>query len=183
MDFTSLLSIDNILAIAGLFTGGGIGMFFTWRYQKRKAKAEAEQAEAEAEQAEAEAEKARQEAATAESQAAKEMQDMYQQLIEDIKTDRDEQKAYIQELKEDRRHLREERNELRERQDKLEETVRGLQREVARNGRMVELMRPLLCGREGCIQRVPVTVSPSGEIEATIRPQNHKSEVEPYNED
>ena len=109
---------------------------------------------------------------------------MYQQLINDIKTDRDEQKAYIQELKEDRRHLRDDRNELRKRQDELEEQVRGLQREVARNGRIVECMRPFLCGREGCALRVPVTISPQGEIEKTKRPDSQDvSYLDPYNEE
>lgn len=138
------ITFDSIIGILGLLLGGGCGGFFTWRWQKRKARAEAK---------------------TAEADAAKELQDVYQQLINDIKTDRDEQKAYIQELKEDRRHLREDRNELRKRQDELEEQVRGLQREVARNGRIVECMRPFLCGREGCAIRVPVTISPQGEIE------------------
>ena len=70
----------------------------------------------------------------------------------------DEQKQYIAELKEDRVHLRKERDELRKRQDDLEETVRNLQFRVARNCRMVEFMRPLLCGREGCAIRVPVAL-------------------------
>ena len=156
------ITLDSIIGILGLLLGGGCGGFFTWRWQKRKARAEAK---------------------TAEADAAKELQDVYQQLINDIKTDRDEQKAYIQELKEDRRHLRDDRNELRKRQDELEEQVRGLQREVARNGRIVECMRPFLCGREGCALRVPVTISPQGEIEKTKRPDPQDvSYLEPYNE-
>ena len=79
------ISLDTIVAILGLFIGGGGGAFFTWRWQRRRAKAEAK---------------------TAEADAAKEWQDVYQQLIEDIKTDRDEQKQYIAELKDDRQHLR-----------------------------------------------------------------------------
>ena len=122
--FSDILSIITLLA-----GGGGIGWWFTWRYTRRKERAEA---------------------VTAEASAAKELQDVYQQLINDVKTDRDEQKAYISELKEDRRHLRQDRDELRDRQDKLEEQVRGLQFEVARNSRMVAFMRPLLCGRQGC---------------------------------
>lgn len=145
------ISIDTIIALAGLFIGGGGGAFFTWRYQRQKAKAEAKEAEAQA--------------AGADATAAKELQDVYQQLITDIKTDRDEQKAYIQELKDDRRHLREDRDELRKRQDELEEQVRGLQRDVARNGRMVECMRPFLCGRAPeCKDCVPVTVTAAGEV-------------------
>ena len=156
------ITLDSIIGILGLLLGGGCGGFFTWRWQKRKARAEAK---------------------TAEADAAKELQDVYQQLINDIKTDRDEQKAYIQELKEDRRHLRDDRNELRKRQDELEEQVRGLRREVARNGRIVECMRPFLCGREACAIRVPVTISPQGEIEKTKRPDPQDvSYLDPYNE-
>ena len=139
------ISIDTIISIATLLLGGGGGAFFTWRWQRKKVKAEAK---------------------TAEADAAKELQDVYQQLVQDIKTDRDEQKAYIGELKEDRRHLRDERDELRKRQDDLEETVRNLQFQVARNCRMVEFMRPFLCGREGCAIRVPV-VMPGEEANKT----------------
>lgn len=138
------ITLDTIIAILGLFIGGGGGAFFTWRWQRKKAKAEAK---------------------TAEADAAKELQDVYQQLVQDIKTDRDEQKAYIQELKEDRSHLRRDRDDLRKRQDELEEQVRGLQREVARNGRMVANMRPFLCGLLACKNRTPVTISEDAEIE------------------
>lgn len=132
------INIDTIIAILGLFIGGGSGAFFTWRYQRKKAKAEA---------------------VTAEADAAKELQDVYQQLITDIKTDRDEQKAYINELKEDRNHLRKDRDDLRKRQDELEQQVRSLQKDVARNGRMVECMRPFLCGKSVCKDRMPVNIS------------------------
>ena len=132
------INIDTIIAILGLFIGGGSGAFFTWRYQRKKAKAEA---------------------VTAEADAAKELQDVYQQLITDIKTDRDEQKAYINELKEDRNHLRKDRDDLRKRQDELEQQVRSLQKDVARNGRMVECMRPFLCGKSGCKDRMPMNIS------------------------
>ena len=132
------INIDTIIAILGLFIGGGSDAFFTWRYHRKKAKAEA---------------------VTAEADAAKELQDVYQQLITDIKTDRDEQKAYINELKEDRNHLRKDRDDLRKRQDDLEQQVRSLQKDVARNGRMVECMRPFLCGKSGCKDRMPVNIS------------------------
>lgn len=155
------MEIETIISIIGLLAGGGgIGGLLTYRYQKRKEKAEAEMSEA---------------------SAAKEVQDVYQQLINDVKADREEQKAYIQELKEDRRHLREERDELRERQDKLEETVRGLQFEVARNSRIVAFMRPFLCGREGCAIRVPVTISENGEVKQPSPDVNAQNDIEPLN--
>lgn len=160
------ITISDIISIIGLVAGGGsIGTFFTWRWQRKKASAEAKQAEAQAEQAKFEAMQAN-------SQLIKDIQDSYQRLTEDLKANLDtqqeyneEQKQYIAELKEDRRHLREERDEMRKRQDKLEQTVRDLQFEVARNTRMVTFMRPWLCGREGCAIRVPVNISAAGEIE------------------
>lgn len=156
------ITLEAIISFIGLFLGGGGGAFFTWRWMNRRARAEAK---------------------TAEADAAKELQDVYQQLIADIKTDRDEQKEYINELKDDRRHLREDRDNLRKRQDELEEQVRTLQREVARNGRQLECLRPWMCGREGCALRVPVIISPTGEIEQTIRPQNQNHDIEPSNEE
>ncbi len=108
----------------------------------------------------------------ADASAAKELQEVYQQLITDIKTDRDEQKAYIQELKDDRKHLLQDRDELRKRQDSLEDTMRSLQGDVARNGRMVECMRPFLCGRQGCPDRMSVTISADGAV--SPRPKSGK---------
>lgn len=138
------ISIDTLINIGTLLLGGGGGAFFTWRWQRAKAKAEAK---------------------TAEVDAAKEMQDVYQQLIADVKQDRNEQKQYITELKEDRRHLREERDELRDRIDKTDENVRTLQEQVAKNSAEVELMRPFVCGVLGCKLRKPVAISsaPSAE--------------------
>ena len=151
------ISIDTLISIATLLVGGGGGAFFTWRYQRQKAKAEAMDSEA---------------------TATEKVQDVYQQLITDVKADRDEQKAYIAELKEDRRHLREDRDELRKRQDELEEQVRGLQREVARNGRQLECLRPFLCGRRNCPDRAPVTISDEGVVEA--RRATKEREITPY---
>ena len=113
----------------------------------------------------AEKRKSEAEAETAEMAAAKELQDVYQQLIADVKSDRDEQRQYINELKDDRKQLRKERDELCDRIDKTDETVRQLQREVARNGRMVESLRPFICGFLGCKSRKPVAISATGEID------------------
>lgn len=176
------ITFDSIITLLGILLGGGGGAFFTWRYQRRKAKSEAKAAEAEAE-------RAKFEAMQANATLTKEIQESYQRLTEDLKANLDtqqeyneEQKQYIKELKEDRRHLREERDDLRKRQDKTDENVRDLQMKVARYGRILECMRPLLCGREGCAIRVPVAISPQGEIEQTTRPQN-KQDIEPYNGD
>lgn len=152
------ITLEAVISLLGLFIGGGGGAFFTWKYMRRKARAEAIGAEAD---------------------AAKELQDVYQQLINDIKADREEQKSYINELKEDRHHLRQERDELRKRQDELEETVRGLQREVAKNGRKLDFMRPFLCGRDGCAIRLPVDVSEAGIIKRDQPQQTPQKDIEP----
>ena len=150
MDF----SFDTIVNIVSLLGGGGIGAWIGWRYTKRIKEAEAEQAE---------------------TTAAKEVQDVYQQLIADVKTDRDEQKAYITELKEDRRHLREERDELRDRIDKTDENVRKLQREVAINGQKVDLMTPFMCARKDCADRIAAVLSGDAVIEKPKNTKKHAS--------
>ena len=164
---TDILSIDNIVTLLGILLGGGSGAFFTWRYQRKKAKSEAKAAEAEAE-------KAKFEAMQANATLTKEIQDSYQRLTEDLKANLDtqqeyneEQKQYIKELKEDSRHLREERDDLRKRQDKTDANVRDLQMKVARYGRILECMRPLLCGRENCATRVPVAITTNEPAEIT----------------
>lgn len=149
------ITLEAIISLLGLFVGGGGGAFFTWKWMRRKAKAEAQ---------------------VAEIDAAKELQDVYQQLINDIKVDREEQKAYIVELKEDRHHLRAERDDLRRRQDSLEETVRRLQNEVDRNSHKLDLLRPLLCGRDNCAIRVPVPATVSG-IEESKKPKPKRKEA------
>ena len=126
------ITLDTIIAIASLFLGGGGGAFFTWRYQRSKAKAEAEQAE---------------------TTAAKEMQDVYQQLIDDVKKDRADQRAYIDELKDDRNALREERNKMQKRLGQLSDEIDDLKRVQARQGRQIEAMRPFLCADLKCPHR------------------------------
>ena len=178
------ITLEAIISVIGLLFGGsGIGALITWRYQRKKARAEAKEAEATAE-------RAKYEAMQANTQLIKDIQNSYQQLTTDLKANLDtqqeyneEQKQYIQELKEDRQHLREERDAQRLQIEKLTRTmnewktdsdkkIRSLQAQVARNGRQIECMRPLLCGRENCAIRVPVTITSTenGDTQANIEP-------------
>lgn len=174
------ITIDTILSIAGLLLGGGGGAFFTWRYMRRKAKAEAQ---------------------TAEVDMAKEVQDIYQQALADkdqaLKSKNvevEDKNRLINELREDRDHYKSDRNELRDRLNKMEDTVLELKREVARNGRMVEAMRPFLCYDTKCKKRVRVAASecegievaaaeplPTGKTEEPIPTEDTVKDIEPLN--
>ena len=136
------LTLDAILpALLSLLGGGSIGIVLTWRWQKVKAQADAQKAQAEAKQQEAEAK-------AAEVEIAQKVQETY-------------------ELRMERDHFRQDRNELRERQDKTDATVRNLQREVARYGRMVESMRPFVCGDRSCKLRQSVIINSDGAVDAS----------------
>ena len=138
---------DSITNILSLLFGGSVISIVTWRFARRKAAAEAKQAEAIARQAEAEAEKAK-------SEALIEKQNYYQQMADDLAKDRD--------------YYKQDRDETREKLDRLsrsvmdwkqetDQTIDDLRREVARNGRQIEMMRPFMCGDLKCKRRVRVT--------------------------
>ena len=181
------ITLDSIIGILGLLFGGGaVGGIFTWRWQRAKAKAEAKQAEVEVKEKEAEA-KAK------EIDMAQKIQDTYQQILADKQKEVEDNHRLIAELRDDRDHYKQGYIEFRDQLDKLQKEFRTfcneteeqrtqMKRDIARNGRQLECMRPFLCGREDCALRVPVTISQVGELEKTIRPQNQK-EIDPYNED
>lgn len=150
------ITIDTLISLAGLFIGGGGGAFFTWRWMRRKAKAEAQ---------------------TEEVNMAKEVQDTYQQMLKDKDVEVQDKNRIIKELREDRDHYRQMVSEMVKRQDNTDETVRDLQMQVARNGRMVEMMRPFLCYDIKCKKRQRV---PTSECEAVELPT--PKDIEPYND-
>lgn len=171
------ITLDAIISIITLFLGGGGGAFFTWRYMRRKARAEAEEAEATAK--------------SAEIDMAQKVQDTYQQILEDKQKEVDDNHRLIDELRQDRDHYKKDRDELRNELEKLarqflefkmdnETKMLQMRRDIARNGRMVECMRPFLCGIAAeCLNRVPVTISPAGDVEKTTRPRSQKKPSEP----
>ena len=141
------ITLEAIISLVGLFVGGGGGAFFTWKWMRKKAKAEAEQAE---------------------TDAAKDKQDYYQQLLNDYK-------QHHEELRDEREHYKSERNELRESMGKMEKEVQILNkkltdseietnRKIAQLNMKVEAMRPFLCGRQDCPKRVAM-LEPEGNDE------------------
>ncbi len=127
---------ESVTNILSLLFGGSLISIVTWKFARRKADAEAKKAEAEAKSAEAEAQQ--------------EKQNYYQQIIDDIAKDRD--------------YYKRDRDEQRTRMDEMDVKFRELQSAVARNGRMVEAMRPFMCADLKCPHRQRVTISPEGEV-------------------
>ena len=168
------ITIDSIIGILGLLFGGGaVGGIFTWRWQRAKAKAEAKQAEVEVKEKEAEA-KAK------EIEMAQKVQDTYQQMLEDKQKEVDDNHRLIAELREDRDHYKQGYAEFRDQVDQLQKEFREfknntedernkMKRDIARNARQLEGLRPFLCGKEDCALRVPVTIAQVGDLEKTIR--------------
>ena len=150
--------LTNIPDWLSLIFGGSIISIVTWRFARQKAAAEAKEAEAKAKQAEAEAKKA-------EAEAMKEKQDYYQQMADDLAKDRDYYKG--------------ERDEYRKTIRQYDERMNQLERKVARNGRMVENMRPFMCADLTCKKRKRVVASDIEEVEKTIRPQQQPADIEP----
>ena len=160
------ITLEANISFIGLFLSGGAGAFFTWKWQKRKAKAEA---------------------VTAEIDATKDMQDMYQQMLEDAKKDREDRREQVEELRADRDHYKQERNELREKMEQLTRSFLDwrieadndrskMKMDIAKLGRKVETMVPFMCGDLNCKLRQRVTLSDDGTLK-TKRPQKKAGTV------
>jgi len=173
------LPIDVIISsIATALCGGSIGGFFTWRWQRAKAKSEAKEKEAEAKSAEVD--------------MAQKVQDTYQQMLEDKQKEVEDNHRLIAELREDRDHYKQGYIEFRDQVEKLnkefrdfrhttEEERASMKRDIARNGRQLECLLPMLCGREGCPDRVLVRLSDIGIDKPSRRKKDQA--ITPYGKD
>ena len=153
--------LTNIPDWLSLIFGGSIISIITWRFARQKAAAEAKEAEAKAKQAEAEAKKA-------EAEAMKEKQDYYQQMADDLARDRDYYKG--------------ERDEYRKTIKAYDERMDVLERNQARQGRMIEAMRPFLCADLSCKLRKRVVASDIVAGSAGTDAAKKQQEIEPNNE-
>ena len=130
------------------------------------------------------------EAETAEVDMAQKVQDTYEKILEAKDKEVADNHRLVEELRTDRDHYKQERDELRSLFDKLETEVREMKssyetekfdtdRKIARLGRKVEMLRPLLCGRTDCKLRQYVTISDEEDVDtATDIPQKIKQENE-----
>lgn len=111
--------MEWVSMILTALASGGLAGFGTLWYARRKSKAEVEQAE---------------------SEAAKSWQDVYQEMIEDLRGSRDEQK--------------EQNTMLRTKIEHLEDKISKLKDEVERNARKLAWLIPITCCVRDCQDRV-----------------------------
>lgn len=111
--------MEWVSMILTALASGGLAGFGTLWYARRKSKAEVEQAE---------------------SEAAKSWQDVYQEMIEDLRGSRDEQK--------------EQNTMLRTKIEHLEDRISKLKDEVEQNARKLAWLIPITCCVRDCQNRV-----------------------------
>lgn len=147
------ITLDTLISIAGLLLGGGGGAFFTWRYMRRKAKAEA---------------------MTAEVEAAKDKQEYYRGIIDDVAKDRD---YYKQERDEVREQMDKFSRSVMDWRMEADKDRMDMKMEIARLGRKVEVMAPFMCGDLQCKLRKRVVLSDDGTVKPTKKKE--AKEIEP----
>ena len=151
------ITLEAIISLIGLFVGGGGGAFFTWRYMRRKAKAEAMSAEVE---------------------AAKEKQEYYRGIIEDVSKDRD---YYTQERDEIRERMDKMAHSFMDWRMEADKDRMEMKMQIAKLGRKVETMVPFMCGDLQCKLRKHVVLSDDGTPK---KPRSKKqSDVEPIEQE
>ena len=163
--------MESIISIISLLIGGGsLGGLLVWRYTKRKAKAEAENAEVD---------------------TVKNMQEAYDKMFEQVNHYIEDATEKMADIRSDRDRYKSERDELRERFEKLEDSLRKMRneyqsekeetdRKIAQLGRRVEAMRPFLCGDMLCKKRQRVAALEDADAEpptTTEKPRKKKATV------
>ena len=146
------ITLEAIIGLLGLFVGGGGGAFFTWRWQRKKARAEAVQAEVE---------------------AAKDKQEYYRGIIDDVSKDRD---YYKQERDEVRERMDKMSHSFMDWRMEADKDRMDMKMEIARLGRKVEVMAPFMCGDLQCKLRKRVVLSEDGTPKSN---RTKKQDIEP----
>lgn len=147
-----------ITTVLSLFFAGG--WWLNWRASRRKMDGEAKAAEA---------------------QANKEAQEYYNSTLADVNNTLKEVRAERDHYKDDRNALRQENETMiqkyKELQSKLTEMDVEYKREIARLGRRLDCLSPLLCGVVGCPHRKKVSVI-GDEVVTSTPPHESVSDTE-----
>ena len=154
------VTLDSILGILGLLFGGSIGSVLTWRWQRRKAKAEAVQAEVE---------------------TAKDKQEYYRGIVDDISKDRD---YYKQERDEIRERMDKMAHSFMDWRMEADKDRMDMKMQIAKLGRKVESMVPFMCGDLACKLRKHVVLSDDGTVKDSKKKKKPQEvEVEPLEQE
>ena len=162
------ITLEAIISFIGLFVGGGAGAFFTWRYQKKKAKAEAESAEID---------------------AAKEMQGLYKQMLNDANEYLEDARNKVDGLRQERDHYKQDRDELRVKVDNLvkmfyelkttsEKERAQLRVDISTLQSQLKGMVAMTCSVQDCKLRQIILFDFDKK-----RPKHKKQDIEPSNEE
>ena len=150
------ITIDSIIGILGLLFGGGaLGGIFTWRWQRKKAKAEADSAEVD---------------------TVKNMQEAYDKMFQQVNNYLEDATKKVEGLRHERDYYKNDRDDLRTRIEKMEKKQYELQREVTRALSLAESLRPFVCTRMDCQLRVRGVITDVPEIPQAA------GEIEPNND-
>ena len=164
------ISIESIISLLGLLLSAcGGGAFFTWKYMKRKAKAEA---------------------TTAEIDAAKELQDLYKKMLNDANDYLEDSRHKVEGLRKERDTLQQDYDSLREKVAKItnmyyEIKSKGdseraeLRAEIARIGSQLQKVIPLTCTVIDCKLRQVLTLIDQPKP----KKGKGKNDIEPNNEE
>ena len=137
--------IETILSLLTLLAGGG--WFVTYRAYKRDAEGRATQSEAE---------------------GWAKMQEVYQKHIEDISEITDKVREERDMEIERNEKLRHEYEEMRTKYNELEDQILDLRKELARQGRKLEVILPFTCGVAGCPNRTRVELQEQDDVKQQI---------------
>jgi septal ring factor EnvC (AmiA/AmiB activator) len=159
------ITLESIISFIGLFVGGGAGAFFTWRYQKKKAKAEAESAEID---------------------AAKEMQSLYKQMLNDANEYLTDARDKVDGLRQERDRYKQDNEELRQKVDKLTKMFYELKTEGEKERSQLRVsistlqsqlkgIIGLTCSVQDCKLRQVISFGDA-------KPRKRKSDVEPLDQ-
>jgi len=144
------ITLESIISLISLFIGGGgLGVFFTWRYAKRVEKAKVVAAEAEAEKAKVEVERER-------VAVALEKQNYYQQMAKDLADDRDKWKQSSDEWRDIAKKMESEVTQLKK--DQLAHDIEN-DRKFSYLERKMESMSPFMCSDLSCKMRQRVAIN------------------------
>jgi len=164
------ITLEAIISLIGLFVGGGAGAFFTWRYQRKKAKAEAESAEID---------------------AAKEMQGLYKQMLADANEYLEDARNKVDGLRQERDHYKQDRDEQRKEIEKLtklyyeiktdgERERSRLKVDISRVQNQLKGIIPFTCTVPDCKLR---RMMETAELPTSQEQEATKQDIEPTNEE